>query len=117
MAGGFRFTNLPPNAALLEPGPGIDPAQPDRSIEAIVAHAQQSGVAVVYYDLSDVAIIDGAYLDYLNHLARACRAVDAHLVCIHIRPEAAHGLARLLITRERAFETAQEVQGSATPQA
>lgn len=110
MRADFRLTLLPPDAALLEPGPGIDPSRPEPSIEAIIARLQGAGVQTLYYDLADVAVVDSAYLGYLNHLARACRSLHVRMVCIHLRPEAAYGLAGILDERERAFETAHGVQ-------
>lgn len=113
MAEDFRLTLLPPEAALLEPGPGIDPGRPAASIEAIVRRLQEAGAQTLYYDLAEVVVIDATYLAYLNHLARACSSVGARMICIHIRPETAFGLAALLASHPREFETAHGIERAA----
>src|SRR5512135_1224749 len=107
---GLHLTPIGNGDYLLEPSRGLDISQPGDLVEEITRRLQNARATRLYYDLSELALIDPLYYTCLNTLARACQAVNVKMVCIHMQPTAAYALAQF-ITETPVFETAHEVEG------
>ena len=64
----------------------------------------------LYYDLSSLALIDPVYYEWLDRLARTVKALNVAMVCIHMQPTAAFGMAQFLQGMP-VFETALDISG------
>jgi rsbT antagonist protein RsbS len=93
---GAHLTPIGDGDFLLEPTRGMDIANSDDLIEEILVRVQMSKGQRLYYDLSELAIIDPVYYQWMRMLARACKTVNITMVCIHMQPTAAFGLAQFL---------------------
>lgn len=107
-ATGFHLTFLGEGRALFEPAPSLDVGRTDGLVEEIVRRLQGRGASRLYYDLSDLMVIDDVYYGWLDRLARACEAVNARLVGVGIQPTAAFALAGRLTAPPR-FETVLDI--------
>ncbi len=104
-ASGFHLTPLGGGRALLEPWRGLDVGRPEPLVEEILTRLQRARADRLYYDLSDLALIDPVYFAWLNRLASACRTVNVRMTCIGMKPTAAFALASYL-REPPAFDTA-----------
>lgn len=93
---GAHLTSIGDGDFLLEPTRGLDIANSDALIEEILSRVQKSKGQRLYYDLSELAIIDPVYYQWMSTLARACRAVNVKMVSIHMQPTAAFALSQFL---------------------
>ena len=93
---GAHLTPIGDGDFLLEPTRGLDIANCDVLIEAILGLVQLGKGQRLYYDLAELALIDPVYYQWLSRLARACRAINVSMVCIHMQPTAAFGLSQFL---------------------
>lgn len=109
-AAGFHLTHLGPGNALLEPTHGLDIGHPEELLEEIVGRLQQRRATLLYYDLSELPLIDAVYYAWLNRLASACKSINVRMVCISMQPTAAFALASLTHVPPR-FETALDLAG------
>lgn len=108
-AHGFHLTVLGNGGALLEPTRNLDISQAGNLIEQVVSRLQAKGqVNRLYYDLSDLLLIDDVYYAWLDRLARVCKALDIRMICTQMQPTAAFALAGL-IQAPPAFETALDL--------
>ncbi len=110
MSAGLHLTPIGNGDFLLEPSRGLDISREDELVEEVARRLQTARATRLYYDLSEMVIIDPVYYQCLNRLARACRAIDVNMICIHMQPTAAFALAQFIEGRP-AFETALDVAG------
>jgi len=107
---GLHLTPIGNGDFLLEPSRSLDIGRADELVEKIVSRLQDARPSRLYYDLAEMVIVDPIYYNWLNLLARACRAFNVNMICIHMQPTAAFALAHHM--REApAFETALDVAG------
>jgi rsbT antagonist protein RsbS len=106
---GVHLTRIGGGDMLLEPTRALDIGNAGAVMESILAHLQREKSARLYYDLAELAVIDEAHYAWLEGLARACRAINVRMVCIHMQPTAAFGLATFLKDKP-SFDTALEMQ-------
>lgn len=93
---GAHLTPIGSGDYLLEPTRGLDTTRSDYLIEEILAQVQEGKGRRLYYDLSELALIDPVYYQWLRTLAHACQAVNIKMLCIHMQPTAAYGLSQFL---------------------
>lgn len=93
---GVHLTPIGEGDFLLEPTQGLDIVNSDHLIEEILAKVQLGKGKRLYYDLSELALIDPVYYEWMRMLARACQTVNIKMVCIHMQPTAAFGLSQFL---------------------
>lgn len=93
---GAHLTPIGEGDYLLEPTRGLDIANSDQLIEEILTRVQLGKGQRLYYDLSELALIDPVYYQWMRMLARACQTVNIKMVCIHMQPTAAFGLSQFL---------------------
>lgn len=105
---GVHLTRIGRGNFLLEPLRSLDISQQGRLIQEVVAHVQQGQGKRLYYDLHTLPVIDQAYYNWLDMLARACLALNITMVCINMQPTAAYALSGHL-TGKPVFETALSV--------
>jgi rsbT antagonist protein RsbS len=105
---GIHLTRLGGGDFLLEPSSSLNVRDRDALIEEIAGRLMQGRASHLYYDLSERAIIDPVYYDWLNALARAMFAINVRMVCIHMQPTAAYSLAQF-ITELPSFGTAIDI--------
>ena len=92
-ATGFHLTSLGDQRALLEPQHGINPADPATAIETVLEQLATLRLKRLYYDLSNVAVVDPVYYTFLNRLASACHAIGIEMVGIGLQSHTAFALA------------------------
>lgn len=107
---GLHLTQIGSGDFLLDPSKSLNIRDQDRLIEEVTAHLVQARAVRLYYDLSDLGLIDPLYYSWLDALARAARIVNVEMICIGMQPTAAFALARFIEGRP-AFRTALEIQG------
>lgn len=107
--GGIHLTRVGGGAMLAEPTRAFDLGDTVAAMEAILRELQAHKATRLYYDLSEVPVIDTVHYAWLNGLARACRAINVTMVCVHMQPTAAFGLAAFL-TEPPAFATALDLE-------
>jgi rsbT antagonist protein RsbS len=107
---GLHLTQIGCDDFLLEPSRRLNICDQDKLIERIAARLLQARALSLYYDLSELAIIDPVYYAWLNALARTAGAINVRMVCIHMQPTAAFALAQF-IREKPAFETAIDISG------
>lgn len=105
---GLHLTAIGSGRFLLEPGAGLDISRRDELIDSILARLQEGEASLMYYHLGGQPLIDEAYYDWLDTLARACIAVNVRMVCVHMQPTAAFGLSHFL-KAPPAFDSALSV--------
>lgn len=96
MVPGLHLTRIGNGDFLLEPAPSLNIGDKGELIVGIVTHLMQAKVSCLYYDLSDVPLIDPHYYYWLDELARAARTTNVKMVCINMQPAAAFALAGFL---------------------
>ena len=106
---GFHLAMLGSGGALLEPQHGINPGDPGASIGEVLRALREHRAKRLYYDLSDVAIIDPVYYAFLNRLATSCHAIGIAMTCVSMQPSAAFSLAAHLDEPPR-FATAHGLE-------
>jgi len=107
---GLHLTQIGSGDFLLEPTRSLNISDQDRLVESVAARLQQAQASRLYYDLSELAIIDPVYYGWLNMLARTAGAINVKMVCIHMQATAAFALARF-VHETPAFETALDISG------
>lgn len=107
---GLHLTQIGSGDFLLEPSRSLNIREQGTLVEHITERLQQAKASRLYYDLSDLALIDPVYYAWLDALARAARAVNVSMVCVNMQPTAAFALARFM-THAPAFETALDISG------
>jgi rsbT antagonist protein RsbS len=107
--GGVHLTRIGSGDMLLEPTRALDIGNGSPLLEAILGRLQREKSARLYYDLAELPVIDEAYYAWLEGLARACRAINVQMTCIHMQPTAAFGLASFLKDKP-AFVTALDME-------
>ena len=106
---GLHLTQIGGGDFLLDPSKSLNISDKDQLIESIAAHLMQVRAIRLYYDLSDLGLIDPLYYAWLDALARAARVMNIEMICIRMQPTAAFALARFL-EGPPAFQTALEIQ-------
>lgn len=106
---GLHLTQIGNGDYLLDPSKSLDIGDSDRLIERVVAQLMQSHAVRLYYDLSDMGLIEPRYYSWLDRLARAMHVINVEMICIHMQPTAAFALARVLDSPPF-FRTALEIQ-------
>ena len=107
--GGVHLTRTGGGDMLLEPTRALDISDVGTLLDGILAYLQREKSWRLFYDLAELPVIDAAYFAWLEALARACRAINVRVVCIHMQPTAAFGLASLM-RQAPSFETALDMQ-------
>lgn len=105
---GIHLTRIGKGNFLLEPLSSLNFQDAGALMQDIVVQLQQARAERLYYDLHGLPVIDQAYYDWLDKLARICLAVNIKMVCINMQPTAAFALARF-IDKKPVFETASAV--------
>ncbi|HEX5364838.1 MAG TPA: hypothetical protein VFW59_11265 [Gallionella sp.] len=106
---GLHLTQIGGGDFLLDPTKSLNICDKDQLIESISAHLMQVRANRLYYDLSDLGLIDPLYYAWLDALARAARVMNIEMICIGMQPTAAFALARFL-DGPPSFRTALEIQ-------
>ena len=107
---GLHLTQIGSGDFLLDPSKSLNISDRDRLIESISEYLLRGHAARLYYDLSDLALIDQRYYSWLDALARATRVINVRMICIHMQPTAAFALSKFL-DEMPVFQTALEIQG------
>lgn len=102
---GIHLTCIGRGNFLLEPLRSLNIQDAGQQMQDIIALLQQSRGVRLYYDLNGLPVIDPAYYDWLDKLARICLTVNIKMVCINMQPTAAFTLSSFL-TCEPLFTTA-----------
>lgn len=89
---GYHLTPIGSGNFLLEPSLALDIGTSEELIEEILQRLQRAKGGKLYYDLANLPLIEPRYYQWLNMLARACRAVNVTMVCIRMLPTAAFAL-------------------------
>lgn len=89
---GMHLTEIGRGVFLLEPSRSLDISAQDELVVAVLARLQQADASKLYYDLAGLPLIEPLYYQWLNMLARACRAVNVAMSCIRMQPTAAFAL-------------------------
>ena len=93
---GLHLTAIGQGRFLLEPGSGLDIGQKDALIVGILSRLQEGDASELYYHLGSVPLIDHAYYDWLDALARSCVTINVRMICVHMQPTAAFALSHML---------------------
>ncbi|MDZ4201991.1 MAG: hypothetical protein U1C96_07620 [Gallionella sp.] len=107
---GLHLTQIGHGDFLLDPSKSLNIRDRDSLIERVTAHLLQARAARLYYDLSDLALIDPLYYAWLDALARAARVVNVTMICIGMQPSAAFALSKFM-SGKPAFQTALAIDG------
>jgi rsbT antagonist protein RsbS len=107
---GLHLTRIGHRDLLLDPLKSLNIRDADRLVGEITAYLLQARVSRLFYDLSELALIDPLYYSWLNSLARAAQAVNVKMICVRMQPTAAFALSRFL-QEPPAFQTALEIDG------
>ena len=107
---GLHLTRIGRGDYLLDPLKSLNIREQDRLIVEVTAYLLQVRAVHLFYDLSDLALIDPLYYSWLESLARAARAVNVKMVCVRMQPTAAFALSRFL-QEIPTFQTALEIDG------
>lgn len=105
---GLHLTRIGRGDFLLDPSKSLNIRDRNPLIEAVTTRLLQSRAVRLYYDLSDLALIDPLYYSWLDALARALLAVNVQMICVYMRPTAAYALSKFLQERP-VFQTAIEI--------
>ncbi|HCI15163.1 MAG TPA: hypothetical protein DFK12_14785 [Gallionellaceae bacterium] len=106
---GLHLTQIGSGDFLLDPSRSLNIRDKDSLIEEVAAHLMQVHAVRLYYDLSDLGLIDPLYYSWLDALARAMHIINVEMICIRMQPTAAFALARFLDGKPP-FKTALEIQ-------
>ena len=93
---GLHLTQIGSENFLLEPSRALDIGIADELLLEILQRLQEAKAGKLYYDLSELPLIEPNYYRWLNMLARACRAINVAMVCIRMQPTAAFALSRYM---------------------
>ena len=93
---GIHLTQIGSGDFLLEPANSLNIGEPETLIENIAGQLLRARASHLYYDLSERALIDPVYYNWLSTLARALLAINVKMVCIHMQPTAAFALAQFM---------------------
>lgn len=107
--GGIHLTRVGGGAMLAEPSRALDLSDTGPVLERLLAELQAHKAERLYYDLADVPVIDRLHHAWLESLARACRAINVRMICIHMQPTAAFGLATFLEAKP-SYDTALDME-------
>ncbi len=107
---GLHLTQIGRSDFLLEPARSLNIRDKDCLIEGVVSRLSQAKAVRLYYDLSNLGLIDPLYYAWLDALARALLTVNVKTVCVNMQPTAAFALAGF-IDRMPVFETALDIHG------
>jgi rsbT antagonist protein RsbS len=113
---GLHLTRIGHGDFLLDPLKSLNIRDQDRLIVEVTAYLLQMRAVRLYYDLSDLALIDPLYYSWLESLARATRTINVSMICVGMQPTAAFSLAQFL-QKMPTFQTALEIDGYDTPRA
>ena len=105
---GLHLTQIGCGDILLDPSRSLNIRDRDKLIESITAYLLQVRAVRLYYDLSDLVLIDPLYYSWLDALARAALAVNVRMTCVGMQPTAAFALSQFL-QETPAFQTALEI--------
>lgn len=105
---GLHLTPIGEGNVLLEPGEGLDPAEPDALIAPILELLQRHEAARLVYDLKNVRLVDSIYYAWLTKLNGACRIANVELVTVNMQPAVAYALA-LALERSPPFRCALDI--------
>jgi hypothetical protein len=104
----MHVTHIGDDNMLLEPGDSLDPGIPDTYLIPLLQFLQEKSTRHLIYDMSNVAIIDGVYYDWLVALARLCTISGIEMIVVNMRPHTVYALALTLIA-EPPFRCALDV--------
>ena len=107
---GLHLTQIGCSDFLLEPARSLNIRDKDKLIVGVVSRLLQARATRLYYDLSDLGLIDPLYYAWLDGLARAVLTVNVKMVCVNMQPAAAFALAGF-IKQMPVFETALDIHG------
>lgn len=96
MIQGMHLTPIGDGNVLLEPGTGLDPADPAAYLVPVLQVLQAHSARRLLYDLKNVPLLDEVYFRWLTALHGACRISGIDLVTVNMQPEAAFALSHLL---------------------
>lgn len=102
---GLHLTQIGSGDFLLEPAKSLNTRDHDRLIESITARLLQARTSRLFYDLSELPLIDPLYYSWLDALARAAQTVNVKMICINMQPTAAFALSKF-IDKMPVFESA-----------
>lgn len=102
---GIHLTRIGRGNFLLEPLRSMNIQDTGQLMQDIVARLQQNKGVKLYYDLSELPVIDSVYYDWLDKLARICLTLNIKMICINMQPTAAFTLSSFL-TDKPVFATA-----------
>ncbi|MCX7194099.1 MAG: hypothetical protein NTY60_10870 [Proteobacteria bacterium] len=102
---GIHLTCIGRGNYLLEPLRSLNIQNSGQIMQDVVALLQQEKARRLYYDLNGLPVIDPAYYDWLDKLARICLTVNIKMICINMQPTAAFTLSSFLAGKP-AFATA-----------
>lgn len=105
---GLHLTRIGHGDFLLDPLKSLNVHDQDRLIVEVTAYLLQMRAVRLYYDLSDLALIDPLYYSWLESLARATRTVNVSMICVGMQPTAAFALSQF-IQKSPTFQTALEI--------
>lgn len=106
---GLHLTPIGEGNVLLEPGEGLDPAEPDALIAPILELLLRHEATRLVYDLKNVRLVDALYYAWLARLHAACRVANVELVTVNMQPAAAYALA-LALERPPPFRCALDIR-------
>ena len=96
MINGMHLTAIGGCNVLLEPGVGLDPADPEAYVEPLLVYLRSAAAERLLYDMGNVYVIDQVYYDWLLRLHRVCRISGIELITVNMRPPAAYALSLML---------------------
>ena len=107
---GLHLTQIGSGDFLLDPSKSLNIRERDGLIVSITEYLLRMRAARLYYDLSDLALIDQLYYSWLDALARATQVINVRMICIRMQPTAAFALSKFL-DEMPVFQTELEIQG------
>ena len=107
---GVHLTRIGHGDYLLDPLKSLNIRDRDRLIEEITVYLLQMRAVRLFYDLSELALIDPLYYSWLEALARAAHTVNVKMICVRMQPTAAFALSKFL-QETPSFQTALEIDG------
>jgi rsbT antagonist protein RsbS len=105
---GLHLTQIGEGAVLLEPAKSLNIQDPVEITKSVTAYLIQAGASRLYYDLSNLPLIDQLYCRWLDTLARSAQVINVQMICINMQPTAAFTLAKF-IRKMPAFKTALSI--------
>lgn len=106
---GLHLTQIGSGDFLLDPSKSLNIGDRDRLITSIAAYLLEVRAVRLYYDLSDLALIDPLYYSWLDALARTAQTVNVKMICVNMQPTAAFALSKFL-NKMPVFQTALSIQ-------